>query len=115
MGAHLITVDSEAKDNFIKQFLNVFASESCFSFVMFIIQMVINIEFQIPLYSNRELCCLAIPALVLYKDLSTVDKNVSFRSVALLRTFRLIDRRAIVLSYNFYSAQKNALVFDFRT
>ncbi|XP_052707642.1 perlucin-like protein [Crassostrea angulata] len=27
MGAHLITVDSEAKDNFIKQFLNVFASE----------------------------------------------------------------------------------------
>lgn len=34
MGAHLITVDSEAKDNFIKQFLNVFASESCFSVVV---------------------------------------------------------------------------------
>ncbi|XP_062595934.1 perlucin-like protein [Saccostrea cucullata] len=27
MGAHLVTVDTEAKDNFIKQFLNVFASE----------------------------------------------------------------------------------------
>lgn len=48
MGAHLITVDSEAKDNFIKQFLNVFASESCFSIVFFIIKVAIDIKFRIP-------------------------------------------------------------------
>lgn len=48
MGAHLITVDSEAKDNFIKQFLNVFASESCFRIVFFIIKVAIDIKFWIP-------------------------------------------------------------------
>lgn len=50
-------VDFEVKDNFIKQFFNVFVSELCFSVVVVIIQVVIYILFNFKIFLIvKEIC-----------------------------------------------------------
>lgn len=57
MGVYLIMVDFEVKDNFIKQFFNVFVSELCFSVVVVIIQVIIYILFNFKIFLIvKEIC-----------------------------------------------------------